>query len=278
MLRSLRRQIELAATALRAHPGTLAAWNAYRTLSRLERAARTAVPASGTEIAVDMDGLDVRGFGYPQLLHLYKEIFLEQDYAIDLGTDHPTIVDCGSNIGISIAYFKRAYPNARVVGFEPHPRLFQVLRGNLDRNGMIDVQANNCALGKATGSVPFFVSDNPGLLRSSVRPDRGGDFRIDVRMERLSDHLRALDTIDLVKIDVEGAERAVLEDLLETGMLGRPRSYVIEYHLNIGSDRSDLSSVLRIFEDNGFNYNLQAERKRRRRFQDVLIYCSRAGS
>lgn len=270
-----KKRIGFAALALQAHDGRRAAWKAYRTLMRLDRAAQRNDARVGEEISVDMDGLDIHGFGYPQLLHLYKEIFLKKDYAVDLGHAQPTIVDCGSNIGTSIAFFKRRYPKASVIGFEPHPKLFPVLRANLDRNGMGDVRVHNCALGKEPGTVAFFVSENPGYLRSSIRADRGGQVRIECKVERLSDHLRGLDAIDLVKIDVEGAEHLIIEDLRSTGLLAKPRNYIIEYHLNIGEDRSDLSSTLRLFEEHGYDYCISAERKTGRRFQDVLIHCFR---
>lgn len=275
---TLREHLHMADLASQANPGTKAAWRAYRTLVRMQRNARQQGAPVERELEVGMDGLNIHGFGHPQLFHLYKEIFLKQDYAMELGTDAPMIVDCGSNIGTSIAFFKRLYPKARIVGFEPHPTLFPVLKGNMERNGLKDVELHNCALGKDPGVVPFHVSRNPGSLRSSMRADRGGEVCIEVPLERLSDHLRRLERVDLLKIDVEGGEKAILEDLAGAGMLVKPLHYVLEYHLNIGEDRSDLSSTLRLFEENGFDYNLHAERKRNSRFQDVLIYCTRRGT
>src|SRR5262245_40297601 len=256
---TLREHLQCADLALRANRGKREAWRSYRTLLRLVELAKKKDLPVEQEVAVKLDGLDFRGYGYPQLLHLYREIFLRRDYAFELGTRTPTIVDCGSNIGTSIAFFKRLYPQARVIGFEPHPKLFPVLRANLDRNGMKDVELHNCALGKEEGTASFFVSANPGFLRSSLRSDRGGDIRITCKLERVSDHLRKLDTIDLLKIDVEGAERLIMDDLVSSGLITRPRHYVLEYHLNIGEDRSDLSSMLRVFEEHGYDYNVQAE-------------------
>lgn len=270
-----RKKLGFAALALQAHGSRRAAWQAYRTLVRLDRFAQRTDQRIGEELQVTMDGLELHGFGYRQLLHLYKEIFLKKDYAVTLDRSDPVIIDCGSNIGASISFFKKSYPKARVIGFEPHPKLFPVLRANLDRNGMRDVELHNCALGKENGTVAFFVSENPGYLRSSVRADRGGEVRIECRLERLSDHLRSLDRIDLVKVDVEGAEHLIVADLLAAGLLAKPEQYIFEYHLNLGSDRSDLSRTLRIFEENGYDYNLHAERPHGRRFQDVLIHCYR---
>lgn len=272
---TLREHLHYADLAFQAFPGKRAAWRSYRSLKRLHVLAKKKDQPVGVEVAVDFDGLDLRGYGYPQLFYLYQEIFLKRDYAMELGTKTPTIVDCGSNIGTSIAFFKRMYPKARVIGFEPHPKLFPVLRGNMDRNGMADVELHNCALGKENGTTSFFVNANPGYLRSSIRSDRGGEIQITCKLERLSDHLRALDVVDLVKIDVEGAEHFIVDDLVTSGLIAKPRHYVLEYHLNIGEDRSDLSKMLRVFEENGYDYTLKAERKPNGRFQDVLIYCSK---
>jgi len=272
----LKQRIAYAALALQAHPSRRKAIRAYRTLMRLHRAAHRPAPPVDQELEVEMEGLSIRGFGYPQLLHLYKEIFLKRDYAVDLGTSTPTIVDCGSNIGTSIAFFKQQYPAARVIGFEPHPKLFPVLQGNLARNGMGDVQVHDCALGGEPGTVSFYVSENPGSLRSSMRSERGGTMKIQCRCERLSDHLKGLDRVDLLKIDVEGAEKPILEDLRATGLLAKPEQYVIEYHLNVGSDRSDLAATLFLFEQAGYDYSLGGEPRMGRRFQDVLIRCWRA--
>jgi hypothetical protein len=57
-------------------------------------------------------------------LHGYQEIFEEECYSFNASSSYPFIIDCGSNIGLSIIYFKRQYPNARIIGFEPDPMIF----------------------------------------------------------------------------------------------------------------------------------------------------------
>src|SRR6516164_4426665 len=49
----------------------------------------------------------------------YKDEFIQQIYHFESSSTNPLIIDGGSNIGMSILYFKRLYPNARIVGFEP---------------------------------------------------------------------------------------------------------------------------------------------------------------
>jgi FkbM family methyltransferase len=54
-----------------------------------------------------------------------------------------------------------------------------------------------------------------------------------VKCERLSKTLASLDRVDRVKIDVEGAEWAILNDLIASGTLAKPERYIIEYHHDI---------------------------------------------
>src|SRR5437762_3374640 len=51
----------------------------------------------------------------------YKDEFIRRIYHFDAQTSDPLIIDGGSNIGVSILYFKKTYPRARIVGFEPDP-------------------------------------------------------------------------------------------------------------------------------------------------------------
>ena len=64
---------------------------------------------------------------YSQLL-LLEAIFIDGDYDAPLATPPRTIVDLGSNIGVSILYFKLRFPDAHVIGVEPDPVAFELLR------------------------------------------------------------------------------------------------------------------------------------------------------
>src|SRR5262245_3958230 len=47
--------------------------------------------------------------------------------------EHPVILDCGANIGISVLNYKRQFPRAHIVAFEPDPEFAPVLRRNLKK-------------------------------------------------------------------------------------------------------------------------------------------------
>jgi hypothetical protein len=96
---------------------------------------------------------------------------------------------------------------------------------------------------------------------------------------RLSDFIDR--EVDLLKLDVEGAERFVLTDLDATGKLRSIKNIVMEYHHHLGPNNDDFSETLRLLEQNGFGYQIAADLKRPLghgwpgKVQDILVYCFR---
>ena len=63
----------------------------------------------------------------------------------------PHIVDCGSNIGMAVLFFKALYPRASITAFEPENATFQQLRVSVERNMLSEVTLINAAVGEKTG-------------------------------------------------------------------------------------------------------------------------------
>ena len=61
-----------------------------------------------------------------ELLHTYRELFCKEMYQFNSLSDEPVILDCGSNIGLSVLYFKTIYPKAKVWAFEPDAANFEI--------------------------------------------------------------------------------------------------------------------------------------------------------
>jgi len=224
-----------------------------------------------------MLGFRISSFRRTTLAYLYREIFARQNYLFQAGNDSPVIFDCGANLGMATLYFKWLYPKARIEAFEPDPTTFELLEKNVSSNHLTDVIANNCALWDGNGSVDFFVdSVNPGSLRMSTDLSRNGGKRIQVASRKLSEFVQG--QVDFLKLDVEGAEQRVLCDLVTSGKIKFIREMAIEYHHHIGKQRSCLANFLRLLEDSGFEYQIQAslfQASSKGIFQDVLIRAYR---
>jgi FkbM family methyltransferase len=204
---------------------------------------------------------------------LLGEVFFNCDYLVDLGSKTPVILDCGANIGLATLFFKRLYPLAHISCFEPDPTTASILRQNIEKNHL-DVAIHNVMLTNDDEEHSFYVSsDIEGSLMMSSIPDRMSNQReILVKGSRLSNYVEG--NVDLVKLDVEGAEFEVLTDLIESGKLSQVRRMIIEYHHKIGGHASCLSKFFGLLEQEGFEYHISAHCEHIMAedvFQDVLI-------
>jgi len=226
---------------------------------------------SKTEVSSRIFGFKMHAKSYSSLLFLFLEIFVTNDYKFISQKNDPLIYDCGSNIGMSIFYFKYLYPDCRIVSFEPNPFAFALLSKNIAENDFKNVQVHNIGLSKVEGEIEFFTPDNESSLVGSILKSRGGENSINITSKKFSSFLKDQKDIDLIKIDVEGAEEEVIDDLSISQHIQNSRNYIIEYHHKIGSTKSNLSKFLKYFEDTGFEYNLRTDFTNRDDFQDVLL-------
>lgn len=121
-------------------------------------------------------------------------------------------VDIGANIGfytLVAAHRLRGGRGGRVIAFEPNPTTLPRLRRNLALNDAAHVEVNAVALGDEDGVLPLYMPADACHGETSLRPQgwAGETVVFDVPVRRLDDVLPAdLARIDLLKIDVEGAE------------------------------------------------------------------------
>jgi hypothetical protein len=91
----------------------------------------------------------------------------------------------------------------------------------------------------------------------STNPGRVSDHhKINVKGGRLSQFISK--AVDLLKLDVEGAEFEVLEDLVLSGKIALVQSMMIEYHHKISNSPSRLASFLETLETQGYEYQIAA--------------------
>ena len=183
---------------------------------------------------------DARSF-----LWQFKEIFVEQAYHFEASTPTPLIFDCGANVGTSCAYFKQRYPRAYVKAFEADPAIASYLAQNLTENGFTGVEIIAKAvwvddlgieLGQEGADAASILATGSKILVPSIR---------------LRDWLAAETRVDMLKIDIEGAETAVLKDCASA--LGCVQHLFVEYHAFVGQPQ-ELDQVLAVLRDNRFRY------------------------
>ncbi len=118
-----------------------------------------------------------------------------------------TVLDVGAHVGYHTCHAGRlAGPTGLVLAFEPEPRNYELLLANVWRNGLGNVVCFPWAVSDATGFARLYLhSTNTGDHRLADDGDRSSML---VRTVRLDDSLVVRPPVDLVKIDVQGGERA----------------------------------------------------------------------
>jgi FkbM family methyltransferase len=125
-------------------------------------------------------------------------------------------LDIGAHHGLySLVAAKRLGADSTVVAFEPSQNEFRRLRLHLRLNGMRSVRAEPVALGATSSNQKFFQIISGDNTRGGLRPPASSDRVLETLVETacLDDYLRrrAVNRVDLVKLDVEGAELEVLQ-------------------------------------------------------------------
>lgn len=187
----------------------------------------------------------------------HKEIFADEFYYFKANTDQPVIFDCGANVGMSVLYFKKLYPQSKVTAFEAEPEIASLLRQNLETNHINGVEIVDRAV----------WVNNEGIWFGSEAADSSSIFSTSQKRKicsvRLKDYLEKESRIDFLKMDIEGAELEVLDDCRQS--LGNVSNLFVEFHSYIGNPQG-LADVIRIFEENGFRYYVDTNQHRLRPF------------
>ena len=114
----------------------------------------------------------------------------------------PLIVDCGANIGASVAWFSMRYPKARIIAVEPAPENFAVLQRN---TAGLDVELIAGGIAGADGRAQFAERDQTSM-GAYLLHDQDGDVPTFCMQSLLAAHTTPDDVPFVLKIDIEGGE------------------------------------------------------------------------
>jgi FkbM family methyltransferase len=160
------------------------------------------------------------------------EVLAHRQYAaLQSLIDVKTVVDAGANVGTASVFFLSAFPNCRVVSLEPDPGNFSVLEHNLAPYG---------DRAKAIQIALWGTDEALAISRGGFRDGAEWSFQVtkteqgnsaEVRGTTISALVEELgwNTIDILKIDIEGAEREVFS-AIDTAVLNRIRTIAVELH------------------------------------------------
>jgi FkbM family methyltransferase len=177
------------------------------------------------------------------------EIWGNQIYKFHANSETPFIIDCGANIGLSVIYWKYLYPESRIIAFEPDPEIFKLLQHNVEVFNFDDIDLRPYAVW-SSNTILNFQPDNSVGGRLA---DDGNNLKlVEVNTFRLSNILDK--NIDMLKIDIEGAETEVLMDCKDK--LASVDKLFVEYH-GYANETQTLHEILLILINSGFRYHIK---------------------
>jgi FkbM family methyltransferase len=200
-------------------------------------------------------------------LSAYRQIFEQDLYSFRAQGSNPLIIDCGANIGLAVIYWKRQYPASRIVAFEPDPNVFEALAWNCKQLTLDDVELHNKAVWNQVGELSFCPdgADAGHLAHQNLKP---AESAIQVDTIRLRDYLN--EEIDLLKLDIEGAEIEVLRDCED--LLHNVNHLFVEYHSFVGQEQH-LDEIFSILKKSKFRIHIKSELVAANPFTDNFSYA-----
>lgn len=190
-----------------------------------------------------LDGQSLGAMWNFQFLEKYNDFYTPKP--------NPTILDCGANIGVSVLRYKALYPKAHVIAFEPDPTIYKVLAKNVQQNQLADVQTIQAAVWTEQTELQFYSYRNNNSQSGHLNYDSSDNLvardLINVPTISLADYLD--EPVDLLKLDIEGAERDVLRTCAPK--LGNVQQIMLEVHYHV-HDPDFLIDILQILKDAQF--------------------------
>jgi len=200
---------------------------------------------------------------FEEFQDIKKEVFENNEYLFSCSKPSPFIIDCGSHIGVSVLYFKQQYPQAKIIAFEPNPDNFAVLRKNIDINNLDNITTINAALSNFEGEAFLFGefgNDNSRSCGNSLTPEwaNPGSKKTKVRTLLLSSYVQ--ETVDFLKLDVEGEEYNVLHEI--QNKLKYIQEMCVEFHGVNKINKNSLDEIVTLLQNAGFRVDVNFKKLR----------------
>jgi FkbM family methyltransferase len=177
----------------------------------------------------------------------FYQCIYNEEYCIDIDFEPQTIIDLGANIGLTTAFFKKKYPNSKIICVEPETSNFELLKKNLKdlpnihfyNTGVWNKSTNLIIEDKGLGHYGYTVKESETESTNS--------FKAIGISEIIDEH--NLEKIDILKVDIEGSEKELFSNNFEQ-WLPKVRVLIIELH-----DRMKPNCAKTVFDAlNKYNY------------------------
>lgn len=191
---------------------------------------------------------------------VFSEIFTEREYKVIESVIEKAknpIIDIGAHVGMFSVYCAVLNQAVKIFAYEPDEDNFAAMKDNLQLNNVKNVVMKNVAVGGEIGSRTLYVSrdsHNHSLLSEEASGDFSGEEKLVnvVTLERILEQNK-LTRVSLVKMDCEGAEFEILENLSAAAFAAVENFYVECHRYTYEMNPTKLRDI---FQKNGFRVEM----------------------
>ncbi len=206
----------------------------------------------------------LRECSFHSSLDMYVDIFKNNRHFLlpDFYENSKTVIDCGAHEGYYTLRVKKECPQAKIIAVEPNSLNFEILLRNVKYNKLSDVCCINKALYVERKTIPFYFVEyvgsvggvDPSLLKNLHSWIKGEIKETDIETITLPEVLGSM-KVDILKLDIQGVELAVLEkerDLIKSNV----KRIIVEYHKKYERDK-----LINLLESIDFELCLEEKNK-----------------
>jgi hypothetical protein len=189
----------------------------------------------------------------------YSEFFVQDKYKEWFaGKQFKNAVDVGANVGVFTAYLINKKLAKKIVSVECDSEALSDLRKNYELND--NVKIIDRALNSTNDQITFYHCSQNSIVSSTLHPDKlkqhksgvMGDIETTVNTVTIQDLVNDLGQIDLLKIDIEGGEYAIIENL-NTKLFENISNFFIECHFFEENYKEKYNALIKKLQQNGYD-------------------------
>lgn len=184
----------------------------------------------------------------------FKQVFVWKEYEYPIAFKPLTILDAGANVGYAAQWFAREFPGASIVSLEPEASNFEILKKNT--SCYKNVQPIKAGLWGRSCYLRVISTDwgNWGFRTEEAEQETNDSIKA-ISVKEIMEN-QQWETIDVFKMDIEGAERNVFSSGAEE-WLPKVKMIFLELHDNIHRDCS--KTVFRAILEQDFSVDVTGE-------------------
>ena len=187
----------------------------------------------------------------------YKEFFIEGKYKKYFNKKFDNIVDAGANVGVFTEYLIQNELSEKIIAIECDSKALKDLKNNFKREYRVEIIPK--ALNSTNDKITFYQSEENPVISSVIPPDKlknhmagvKGNNEVIVDTVTIKDLVDKLGTIDLLKIDIEGAEYEIIKNV-NPSLFKNINNLLIECHFFEEDYLEKYSSLIKKLSDNGY--------------------------